>query len=185
MKSSLLYREVCEMSFILCFLTQLFLSETCLPIMAHCFRCIGAALSNFLEISFELMKAPLATLWKEIIKARDSLIPTAGPKSPDHESQQWQTCYDFLKNLFYSSHFSLNHDLICVILWLGSETIFTRLASTESHFLREYFLLFWVHKDFSCVHTTSCLHKACYLITCCIIFNRSMCILSLCCYSGL
>lgn len=64
----------------------------------------------------------LATLWKEIIKVRESLIPTAGPKFPDHESQKWQVCYDFL-NLFYPSHFRLNHDLIYVILWLGSERI--------------------------------------------------------------
>lgn len=56
-------------------------------IMAHRLNSPGAVFRNFLEMAFGLMTVPTDP-WKEIIKVRETLSPSAGPKSLDHEIQK-------------------------------------------------------------------------------------------------
>lgn len=70
--------------------------------MAHRLNSPGAVFRNFLEMAFGLMTVPTDP-WKEIIKVRETLSPSAGPKSLDHEIQKWQVCYDFFKPILSKS----------------------------------------------------------------------------------
>lgn len=92
----------------------------------------------------------------------------------------------FFLNLFYPSHLRLTHDLICVILWLGSEriVIYYKASLYWETFLTWVFSTLLAHEDFWCSHhflsaqdmlLNHMLH----------VFNRSVCVSSLYCSSGL